>query len=193
MTDSGASRTNRLMSVAKEAIASGMKVLAVMPRAKNPDIRFSPNGLNSATGSLKEVKRWLKQDDQINLAASLKDSGICVVDVDGGDGEESLRRLSNIPRTRKTITRNGTHRFYKYEGDLGGSIIKYAPDLDFIISGYVMLPVSRHPDGGLYTSADFSSPIAEMPTKLVNAMWTCNGFVPVTDLIMPPWLRMRAG
>ena len=23
--------------------------------------------------------------------------------------------------------------------------------------------------------------------------WTCNGFVPVTDLIMPPWLRMRAG
>ncbi len=23
--------------------------------------------------------------------------------------------------------------------------------------------------------------------------WTCTGFVPVTDLIMPPWLRMRAG
>ncbi len=25
------------------------------------------------------------------------------------------------------------------------------------------------------------------------AVWTCNGFVPVTDLTMPPWLRMRAG
>ena len=23
--------------------------------------------------------------------------------------------------------------------------------------------------------------------------WTCNGFVPVTYLIMPPWPRMRAG
>jgi hypothetical protein len=23
--------------------------------------------------------------------------------------------------------------------------------------------------------------------------WTCNGFVPVTYLIMPPWLRRRAG
>ena len=23
--------------------------------------------------------------------------------------------------------------------------------------------------------------------------WTCNGFAPVTDLIKPPWLRMRAG
>ena len=24
-------------------------------------------------------------------------------------------------------------------------------------------------------------------------VWTCNGFVPVTYLIMPPWPRMRAG
>ena len=23
--------------------------------------------------------------------------------------------------------------------------------------------------------------------------WTCNGFAPVTYLIMPPWLRMRVG
>jgi hypothetical protein len=26
-----------------------------------------------------------------------------------------------------------------------------------------------------------------------RAVWTCNGFVPVTYLIMPPWLRTRAG
>jgi Peptidase C39 family len=26
-----------------------------------------------------------------------------------------------------------------------------------------------------------------------DAEWTCNGFVPVTYLITPPWLRMRAG
>jgi len=25
------------------------------------------------------------------------------------------------------------------------------------------------------------------------ALWTCNGFAPVTYLTMPPWLRMRAG
>ncbi|WP_183618837.1 cold shock domain-containing protein [Novosphingobium fluoreni] len=24
-------------------------------------------------------------------------------------------------------------------------------------------------------------------------LWTCNGFVPVTSLIKPPWLRRRAG
>ena len=27
----------------------------------------------------------------------------------------------------------------------------------------------------------------------VSVAWTCNGFVPVPDLTMPPWLRMRAG
>ncbi|WP_368389816.1 alpha-ketoglutarate-dependent dioxygenase AlkB [Sphingobium sp. AS12] len=28
---------------------------------------------------------------------------------------------------------------------------------------------------------------------LSGEVWTCNGFVPVTYLIMPPWLRTRAG
>jgi transposase len=28
---------------------------------------------------------------------------------------------------------------------------------------------------------------------LKECVWTCNGFAPVTDLIMPPWPRMRAG
>jgi len=27
----------------------------------------------------------------------------------------------------------------------------------------------------------------------IGPNWTCNGFVPVTYLIMPPWLRTRAG
>ena len=33
----------------------------------------------------------------------------------------------------------------------------------------------------------------EIIGKLREAEWACNGFVPVTYLIMPPWPRMRAG
>ena len=29
--------------------------------------------------------------------------------------------------------------------------------------------------------------------QLAEHVWTCNGFAPVTYLIMPPWLRMRGG
>jgi hypothetical protein len=163
-------RAEMLAAVAKKAIAAGMGIIAIESRSKKPDTRFSPHGLNSATKSLQEVQRWLIQDDQINLAASLKGSGICAVDVDGPDGNEALRGLSKLPRTRKTITRNGSHRFYRYSGSLGGSVIKFAPDLDFILSGYVMLPGSRHPDGGTYKSKDFAVPIADMPDELVKAI-----------------------
>ena len=31
------------------------------------------------------------------------------------------------------------------------------------------------------------------PAIVLSPYWTCNGFVPVTYLIMPPWLRTRAG
>jgi len=31
------------------------------------------------------------------------------------------------------------------------------------------------------------------PRDCETIVWTCNGFVPVTYLIMPPWLRTRAG
>jgi len=34
---------------------------------------------------------------------------------------------------------------------------------------------------------------ARFPAYKDLAGWTCNSFVPVTCLIMPPWLRRRAG
>ena len=36
--------------------------------------------------------------------------------------------------------------------------------------------------------------VVSMPAiEAVQRRWTCNGFVPVTYLIMPPWLRTRVG
>ena len=40
--------------------------------------------------------------------------------------------------------------------------------------------------------ADFDRKLAEFES-LRQRLWTCNGFVPVTYLIKPPWLRRRAG
>lgn len=163
-------RGKHMVEIARQAIKAGMKVLATAERSKAPDTRFCPNGLKDATASLAIVRTWLQLDDRINLAAAVQSSGICVVDVDGIDGLKALRALSKLPPTRKTKTRNGSHRFYRYEGDLGGSVIKLAPDLDFILSGYVMLPGSEHPDGGLYASKDFGAPIAKLPPELVEAI-----------------------
>lgn len=163
-------RGRRMAIVAEQAIKAGMKVLATAPRSKIPDTRFCPNGSKDATSSLAIVRTWLRVDDQINLAASVQGSGICMVDVDGPEGLKALRALSKLPPTRKTKTRNGSHRFYQYDGDLGGSVIKLAPDLDFILTGYVMAPGSEHPDGGFYTSNDFNAPIAKLPSALATAI-----------------------
>ena len=35
--------------------------------------------------------------------------------------------------------------------------------------------------------------VKEFVADPVHAFWTCNGSVPVTYLIMPPWLRTRVG
>jgi hypothetical protein len=163
-------RARHMAAIAEHAIKAGMKVLATAERSKVPDTRFCPNGLKDATESVAVVKTWLRVDDQINLAASVQGSGICVVDVDGLNGLKALRALSKLPPTRKTKTRNGSHRFYRYGGDLGGSVIKLAPDLDFILSGYVMLPGSEHPDGGRYESKDFGAPIVKLPAPLAKAI-----------------------
>jgi hypothetical protein len=39
----------------------------------------------------------------------------------------------------------------------------------------------------------FQAVIYGFPAVKAMNMWTCNGFAPVTYLITPPWLRMRAG
>src|SRR4051794_5310422 len=97
-------RAKALEAVAKQAISAGMKVLATSRRSKVPDARFCPHGLKDATDLISEVRAWLRADDEINLAASLQGSGICAVDVDGPGGETALRKVSKLPRTRKTKT-----------------------------------------------------------------------------------------
>ena len=42
-------------------------------------------------------------------------------------------------------------------------------------------------DGKLYPT------LSAVARRITGAHWTCNGFVPVTYLIKPPWLRRRAG
>lgn len=163
-------RAEQMIAVARHAIKAGMKVLAIAEKSKVPDTRFCRRGLKDATDSMALVRRWLKEDDRINLAGFLQGSNICAIDVDGPDGLKALRALSSLPATRKTRTRNGSHRFYRYEGDLGGSVIKFARDLDFIMSGYVLLPGSEHPDGGLYVSKDFGAPLAKLPAPVSRAI-----------------------
>ena len=54
------------------------------------------------------------------------------------------------------------------------------------------LPVGKTLDTFDFTAVPMISK-ARIAALAQGDTWTCNGFVPVTYLTMPPWLRMRGG
>ena len=160
----------RKLAVAKAAIKSGMRIVALQPKSKIPDRRFCPRGADSAVGKVGAVRSWLDTDPTINLGAVVKNSPVLVIDVDGPKGEKALKAFGSLPQTRETITRNGRHLYFRRDDRIVGSKIHFQPELDIIASGYVLLPESRHPDGGRYKSADPSFKIAKLPDSITAAI-----------------------
>jgi len=170
MTERLSARARRKLKIARAAIEAGMGVIAIQSQSKRPDVRFSPNGSKSATTDIDEVRSWLRDDDSINLAAVVLGTDILVVDVDGPEGESALDQLGPLPSTRETITRDGRHLFFNHRGRVKGSRIGFAPKLDLIVSGYVLLPKSTHPEGGRYKSEDFGAAVANLPEEAIAAI-----------------------
>ncbi len=160
----------RKLGAAKAALNASMRVLALQPRSKAPDIRFCTNGADSATDDPMVVKEWLREDPSINLGAVTKASPVLVVDVHGPEGEAALKHFGPLPETRETITRDGRHLYFRHDGRIKGSKIGLEPKLDIIASGYVVLPESSHPEGDRYRSDDIAAPIAKLPGRVVNAI-----------------------
>jgi len=165
-----AGKTERKARIALSAIEAEMGIIAIRPKSKQPDTRFSPRGSKSATTDIDDVRAWLRTDPTINLAAVVKDTPILVVDIDGPEGERALGQFGRLPNTRETITRDGRHLFFRHRGKVKGSRLGIAPKLDVIASGYVLLPESAHPEGGRYKSSDFAAAIADLPAKAVAAI-----------------------
>lgn len=163
-------RAQRKLKVARRMVFDKIGVIAVKRRSKKPDPRFCPNGSHDATLDLEQVKKWLLEDDRVNLAAVMRETQFLVVDVDSPKGENAARMLGPMPATFMVKTRNGSHRYYRHNGQVAGSRIKLAPDLDIIASGYVLLPESEHPDGGLYDAENLNRNIVKLPRKTIEAI-----------------------
>jgi hypothetical protein len=160
----------RKLAVALAAIDAGMAIIALEPRSKRPDTRFSPHGSKSAVHDPKEVRAWLREDPTINLAGVLRGTSLLAIDVDGPEGEAALEQFGLLPKTRETQTRDGRHMFFDHRGKVKGTRIGLATKLDVIVSGYVVLPESTHPEGGRYKTKDFTMPIAELPRAAILAI-----------------------
>ena len=174
----------------------GMAVFQLPARSKIPSKGSA--GFKDATRDPELISRLWQEcpDGNIGIATGVV-SGVFVVDLDGEDGEASLRALEKkffpIPSSVESITPGGgRHIFLKLPNYAEGVVIKnsvkqIAPNIDIRgCGGYVIAPPSLHPNGKAYAwSVDSGSAFADPPVWLVEMIASPkdngNGYGPVKD------------
>ena len=162
--------TSLLAAALKYAVVERLPVFPCQPRGKEPAIK---RGFYAATTNPQTIKRyWRIADRNIGIPTGSV-SGVWIFDVDGEDGEATLRRLEDqhgaLPPTREVITRRGRHLWFKYTGPIPSTAGKVGAGLDTRgDGGYVVAPPSVHASGALYAWNDSANQLAVAPDWLVR-------------------------
>jgi hypothetical protein len=156
---------------------AGVAVFPVKPRDKIP---LTGHGCLDATSDDERVRAWWDQwpDANIGLATGSK-SGVWVLDIDGEEGEASLRdlehRLGALPATVVAITGGGgRHLFFRLPDlDEAPTVKNSAGQVGAGLDvrgegGYVVAPPSIHPSSKRYCwSVDSALEFADAPVWLL--------------------------
>lgn len=158
------------------SIASrGKPVFPLIPKGKKP---VTEHGLKDASTNTAKIKEWWEQYPAANIGMVTGWlSGTWVLDIDGEEGEESLRALigrhGELPQTAESITGGGgRHIFFlcpkaltisNSAGRLGAGIDVRAN------GGYVVMPPSIHESGKKYAwSVDSGNQMSHAPEWLLR-------------------------
>ena len=152
--------------------AKGWSVFPCQPRGKTP---ATSRGVLDATADAARIKTWWRAIPNCNIGvATGAASGFFVLDIDGEDGEASLRNLEGehgkLPATVEVITGKGRHCYFRIDehGTIKNSASQIAPGVDVRgDGGYVLAPPSIHPSGRAYVwSVDSADEFADAPDWL---------------------------
>ncbi|MEM3415507.1 MAG: phage/plasmid primase, P4 family [Thermoproteota archaeon] len=98
-----------------------------------------------------ELEEWFS-DERTNIAiVTGAISGLAVLDIDGIEGEESLKKYKlHIPLAPCVKTGKGFHFYFKYKNGVRNFTRRF-PGIDLRgEGGYVLAPPSIHPSGAIY-------------------------------------------
>jgi len=165
-----------MLTAALSLASHGKLIFPLQVRGKIP---LTTHGCKDATTDQATLTRWWEQqwpDANIGLATGPA-SGVFVLDVDGEEGEASLRALEAehgaLPATAESLTGGGgRHLFFKWpqSGVVKNSAGKLGACLDVRgEGGYVVMPPSVHPSGRKYVwSVDSGDQIVPAPAWLLH-------------------------
>lgn len=177
------------MDIRKAALSytrqNGMRPpLGIFPLVPGDKTPIFPGGFHAATTDEAQIKKWWSEWPHANIGFHC--DGIIVLDIDrhdpSADGFDSLRELERqygeLPETWICETPSGgEHYYFRCNDQRLTSGAGIAPGIDYRGSGgYVLLPPSVHPNGGVYeweaghTPKD--TPLADLPEWLHDLLLT---------------------
>jgi hypothetical protein len=168
---------NKLLSAALSLAKRRIHVFPCAPRGKIP---ITAHGCLDASKDLDQIQSWWSAHPDANIGvATGSKSGIWVLDIDGEDGEGSIRdlekRIQPLPTTIESITGGGgRHLFFRLPDFKDAPTIRNsAKQLGIGLDvrgegGYVVAPSSVHPSGRPYAwSVDTATEFAHPPVWLI--------------------------
>jgi hypothetical protein len=164
-----------LLAAALDYAARGLPVFPLVPAGKAPAVS---RGFLSATTNPATIRRfWTDPERNIGIPTGAS-SGFWVLDIDGDEGEATLRALElkhgAIPSTRTVVTARGRHAWFAYPGSMPTTVGRIGPGVDTRgDEGYVVVPPSIHQTGcGYAFLGDPWAPIEPAPAWLIIAVRT---------------------
>lgn len=163
---------NIFLKAALDYASHGWSVIPLQARDKRPAIK-SWRDYQKERADEKQIRKWWKQYPQANVGVITGSvSGIIVLDVDGEEGQASLKNLAKgLLPTPVTNTGNGNHYIFKHPGREIRNFASREPGLDLRgDGGYIVAPPSIHPSGRQYEWAlnPDDTPPADMPDWLLE-------------------------
>ena len=168
-----ATPSNAALRVA--ALAYAARGLAVFPLVPGTKVPRTARGHLDASTDASVIECWWQEWPASGIGVACKTSRLLVVDVDqhegGPDGAGSLasleRQHGRLPGTWRVVTGGGgLHLYFRVPGDAVRVPGTLGPGVDIKFNGYVVLPPSRHPDGGVY-QWEIGSGLDDVPLAVV--------------------------
>jgi hypothetical protein len=161
-----------LLAAALEYASRLLRVFPCVVRGKTPAIA---RGFYAATSNPATIRRyWTDPERNIGIPTGAS-SQFWILDIDGDEGEASLRELEArhdpIPKTRTVITARGRHLLFAYREPIPSTAGRIGPGIDTRgDGGYAIAPPSVHETGHRYAFiGDPWQELAAAPQWLIDA------------------------